>query len=74
MIEPKAGIFLGRMTTRIRDELWKKVVAGCKAGACLQAWSAPGEQGFQFRTTGETSRRLRYFEGLALVEIPPVDS
>ncbi len=70
MIEPKAGIFLGRMTARIRDELWLKALAGCKGGAVLQMWSATGEQGFQFRAHGDTSRKLREFEGLHLVEIP----
>ena len=28
MIEPKAGIFLGRMTARLRDKLWEKAVDG----------------------------------------------
>ncbi|MFN9294983.1 MAG: type I-E CRISPR-associated endoribonuclease Cas2, partial [Planctomyces sp.] len=27
MLEPRAGIFRGSMTARIRDELWKKAVA-----------------------------------------------
>ena len=70
MIEPKAGIFLGRMTARIRDELWQKVVKGSKEGACLQMWKSPGEQGFQFRSHGEASRELVDFEGLHLVAVP----
>ena len=70
MIEPKAGIFLGRMTARIRDELWKKAIAGRRSGACLQVWSSPTEQGFQFRSFGEPSRELVELEGLHLVSIP----
>ena len=70
MIEPQAGIFLGRMTARIRDELWKKAVAGRKAGACLQMWSAPTEQGFQWRSFGDCSRSIGDYEGLYLVEKP----
>ncbi len=70
MIEPKAGIFLGRMTARIRDKLWAKAVAGSQGGACLQAWTAPGEQGFVVRTHGDTSRKIMDFEGLDLVAIP----
>ena len=70
MIEPKAGIFLGRMTARIRDELWAKAVKGRKAGACLQVWNSPGEQGFKFRSVGDGSRELVDFEGLHLVAIP----
>lgn len=67
MIEPKAGIFLGRMTARVREALWKKVVQGAKSGGCLLAWSSPGEQGFQVETFGETSRKIIDLEGLLLV-------
>ena len=70
MIEPKAGIFLGSMTARIRDELWTKAIKGRNAGACFQAWRSPTEQGFAFRTFGETSREMLDFEGLYLVAIP----
>ena len=70
MIEPKSGIFLGRMTARLRDKLWAKAVAGSRGGACLQAWSSPGEQGFLVRTSGDTSRKVVDFEGLHLVAIP----
>ena len=70
MIEPKAGMFLGRMTARIRDELWKKAVDRAGDGACFQAWRSPTEQGFQFRTHGDRSRKMVDFEGLHLVSIP----
>jgi len=69
MLEPKAGIFLGRMTARIRDELWKKAVDKSDCGAVLQTWSAPGEQGFKMRVHGELSRKIVEFEGLSLVAI-----
>ena len=69
MIEPKAGIFLGRMTARIRDELWAKAVKDSKAGACFQAWRYPCEQGFLYRTFGEMSREMVDFEGLHLVAV-----
>lgn len=67
MLEPKAGIFLGRMTARIRDELWKKAIKDRNGGSCLQAWRSPGEQGFQVRVFGEPSREIVDFEGLHLV-------
>ena len=42
----------------------------CKDGACLQAWTSPGEQGFQMRSYGDTSRQIVDLEGLHLVSIP----
>ena len=71
MIEPRAGMFLGRMTARVRDELWEKAVKSRKEGACLQVWSAPTEQGFAFRVIGDASRQLVELEGLHLVQKPP---
>jgi len=67
MIEPKAGIFLGRMTARVRDELWAKAIRAAPNGACVQIWSYPNEQGFEFRTHGDTSRQLIELDGLYLV-------
>jgi CRISPR-associated protein Cas2 len=58
------------MTARLRDKLWEKAVAGSREGACLQAWSSPGEQGFVVRTHGDGSRKMVDFEGLHLVSIP----
>jgi CRISPR-associated protein Cas2 len=69
MIEPRAGIFLGSMTARIRDELWKKACAGGKSGSCFQAWQSPTEQGFDFRVYGDHSREMVDLEGLHLVLI-----
>ncbi len=69
MIEPKAGIFLGHLTARLRDKLWEKAVRDCGKGACLQAWNAPNEQGFVVRTFGDASRKIVDFEGLHLVVI-----
>jgi CRISPR-associated protein Cas2 len=57
------------MTARIRDELWKKAIAGCKAGGCFQAWSTSNEQGFEFRTHGDLSRQMVEIEGLSLVSL-----
>ena len=70
MIEPKAGIFFGRMTARLRDKLWEKAVSGSRGGACLQAWNSPGDQGYVVRTHGDASRKVVELEGLHLVAIP----
>ena len=70
MIEPKAGIFLGRLTGRVRDRLWEKATENARAGACLQIWSTNNEQGFEIRSHGDTSRTIVDLEGLYVVSIP----
>ncbi len=70
MIEVKAGIFVGCLTPRVRDELWKAAVKGCKDGSCLQLWDNPCEQGYCLRSHGEPSYRPVDLEGLLLIQRP----
>ena len=39
LIEPRAGVFVGRLSARVRDRLWKRVVTSGKVqGALLVAY------------------------------------
>ncbi|WP_349245924.1 type I-E CRISPR-associated endoribonuclease Cas2e [Anaerobaca lacustris] len=67
LIEPRAGVFLGSPTARIRDKLWEKAVKKRKGGYVLQIWSDSSPQGYNFRSEGESSRQMEDFEGIALV-------
>ena len=70
MIEPKAGMFLGRMTARMRDRLWRKAVEGAgDSGSVVQVWTAATPQGFAFRVHGDPTRHWVDLEGLHLVAI-----
>jgi CRISPR-associated protein Cas2 len=69
-VEVKAGVFVGRMTGRVRDELWEAAVKGCKTGSCLQLWDTPTEQGYALRSHGETSYHPVGFDGLTLIRHP----
>jgi CRISPR-associated protein Cas2 len=67
MIEPKAGIFLGRTTARVRDKLWAKAVEISRGGNCVQIWSSNTEQGFAYRIHGDPDRKIIDVDGLHLV-------
>ena len=67
LIEPKAGVFLGNPTARIRERLWQNALKKRKGGYVLQIWSDSSPQGYSFRSEGESSRQLEDFEGIALV-------
>ncbi len=67
MIEPKAGIFLGRVNARVRDKLWQKATEKSAGGACMVIWRSNNEQGFEYRTHGDLSRQMVDYEGLHLV-------
>ncbi len=46
------------------------ISAASRGGACLQAWSSPGEQGFVIRRSAEASRKIVDLQRLHLVAIP----
>lgn len=67
MIEPAAGVFVGTISARIRDELWLQIKIAVEDGWGLSIGSAPTEQGFTIRTCGSERRELIEMEGLQLV-------
>jgi CRISPR-associated protein Cas2 len=70
MIEPRAGVFVGRMSAMVRDRLWLKACKGSKEGAAMMLFTAPTEQGFAVRSQGDANRRIVDVEGLLLVRVP----
>ena len=70
MIEPRTGVFVGKLSATVRDMLWEKARKGVKGGAAMLVYSTPNEQGFTVRSHGDTSRTLVDMEGLMLVHIP----
>jgi CRISPR-associated protein Cas2 len=69
-LEPKSGVFVGRVSALVRDRLWEKACGEAKEGGCVMIYRSNNEQGFQIRTWGKTSRKIENFEGLLLVRTP----
>ena len=70
MIEPAAGVFVGTLSARVRDELWDQISASVEDGWGLLISSTPTEQGFTIRTCGRQRRELLDREGILLVAHP----
>ena len=70
MIEPRPGVFVGKISALVRDRLWDKARGGAKAGAGMLLYSSPTEQGFLAHSFGDTARELTDWEGLTLVWTP----
>lgn len=70
MIEPRTGVFVGKVSAMVRDRLWDKARLGAKSGAGMLLYSSPTEQGFSARSFGETTRDIVDWEGLTLVYTP----
>ena len=69
LIEPKAGVFVGKVSKLVREKLWNKAVKGSKNGSVIQIWDSNNEQGFKCRVHGEPTRMLVDMEGLMLVKV-----
>ena len=73
LLEPRAGVFVGRVSAEVRDRLWELVIqrlAGHSSDASVvMVFAADNEQGYTFRVAGDPERHIRYFDGLELVQI-----
>ncbi|MEU3657688.1 type I-E CRISPR-associated endoribonuclease Cas2e [Streptomyces sp. NPDC032161] len=67
------GIFVGSVSARVRDELWRAVSESVGNGAAILVHPAPTEQGYAIRTAGTRRRIPVDFDGLTLMRMtaPP---
>jgi CRISPR-associated protein Cas2 len=70
LLEPKAGVFVGKVSALVRDLLWEKICQESRGGSALLIHASPTEQGFDLRLWGEPRRRVEDFEGLYLIRVP----
>jgi len=68
LFEVKAGVFVGKLSALVRDELWKMVESKIKNGSALLIYSTNSEQGFTARSLGDPSRQLIDIDGVLLVK------
>jgi CRISPR-associated protein Cas2 len=68
LFEVKAGVFTGKVSALVRDELWDSIGAKLGKGSAMMIYPANNEQGFQAKTLGNPSRHLVDIEGLLLVK------
>lgn len=69
-LEPKAGVFVGRVSAMVRDILWEKACVRAGEGGCVMIHSSDNEQGYRIRCWGKTTRSIEDFDGLFLVRVP----
>lgn len=70
LIQPKTGVFVGRLSARVRDLLWQRVIASTTTGSGIMLYSDNTEQGFSARAFGDPSKVMLDFEGLFLARTP----
>ena len=69
LFEIASGVFIGQVTTRVRDELWLHVIENCKNGSAVIVYNTNNEQRLDFRVHGETWEPID-FDGIKLMLRP----
>lgn len=69
LLEVSPGVFVGRVSARVRDQLWDRVRELVGVGRALMVHSAQNEQGMAFRTYGHDWEPTD-FEGITLMMRP----
>lgn len=67
LIEPKVGVFVGKVTAMVRDRLWQKACRSSKGGGVTMIYGTNNEQGFAIKSHGDTTRTIVDWDGLLLV-------
>jgi CRISPR-associated protein Cas2 len=68
LFEVQAGVFTGRISALVREELWQWIEKKLGKGSAIMIYSANNEQGFKAQMLGNPSRSLVDIEGLLIVK------
>jgi CRISPR-associated protein Cas2 len=71
LLEVRAGIYVGKVSRRVREMIWEQIEKGIEDGNAVMAWSTNTESGFDFMTLGENRRIPVEMDGLKLVSFLP---
>lgn len=71
LLEIRAGVYIGKVSRRIREMLWNTVQYGLEDGNAVMAWTTNTESGYDFLTLGKNRRIPKQMEGLQLVSFLP---
>jgi CRISPR-associated protein Cas2 len=69
LFEIQAGVFAGKVSALVRDELWSMVEEKLGSGSAVMVYPQRSEQGFGARMLGNPSRSLVDIEGVLLVQV-----
>lgn len=69
LFEINTGVYIGNVTARIRELLWKRICENIKNGQATMVYSARGEQRMEF-VVHNTSWKIVDFDGIKLMQRP----
>jgi CRISPR-associated protein Cas2 len=73
LLEVRAGVYVGKVSKRVREMIWEQIEKGIGDGNAVMAWSTNTESGFDFMTLGANRRIPVEIDGIKLVSFLPED-
>lgn len=73
LLEISPGVFVGRISARVRERLWERVTDLCKNGRAIMVYSARNEQHLAFRVH-QSDWVPTDCDGLELIKRPAAES
>lgn len=67
LLEVRAGVYIGKLSRKVREMIWRTVEKGIGKGNAVMVWSTNTEAGFDFVTLGKNRRIPVEFDGVKLV-------
>lgn len=71
LVEVRAGVYVGKVSRRVREMIWINLEDGIDNGNAVMVWSSNTESGFDFLTLGENRRIPVEMDGIKLVSFLP---
>jgi CRISPR-associated protein Cas2 len=72
LLEVRAGVYVGNLSRKARDMVWRNVQEGLEQGNAVMVWSTNNEQGFDFLTLGANRRVPVELDGVKVVSFTPL--
>lgn len=66
LIEPKANIFVGKISKTLRDKLWD-IIQDARIDGALCIYTCNNEQGFDFYKYGDSCLKVVDFDSIKLI-------
>ena len=71
LLEIRAGVYIGKLSRKIREMIWSQVCGGIDEGNAVMVWTTNTESGYDFLTYGPNRRIPKEMDGLKLVSFLP---
>ncbi len=74
LLEVRSGVYVGKISRRVREMIWNTVEKGIEDGNAVMVWSTNTESGYDVMTLGKNRRIPVEFDGIKLVSFLPENS